>query len=82
MLKTNIKSALLTSFVLAIVACTKTTIPNNTNPSIKDSFQDLDKEYNKFIQEISIWIDIIKLYYLFILNWDRKMIINISIFEK
>jgi hypothetical protein len=44
MVKTKIKSALLTSIALAVVACTGT-IPDISTPGYRESFPELDKEY-------------------------------------
>jgi hypothetical protein len=65
MLKKWPKSAIFSSLVLAIVACTNT-VPNN-NPSFKkDNFQDLDKEYHFTTEaltesylkrKINFWLD-------------------------
>jgi hypothetical protein len=44
MIKRTVKSGLLSSILLAILAC-NSTIPNNTKISNQDNFQELDKEY-------------------------------------
>jgi hypothetical protein len=45
MVKTKFKAAFVSSLILAIVSCTNT-VPNKTNISSKENFQDLDKEYS------------------------------------
>jgi hypothetical protein len=42
--KSTIKSAIITSVSLAILACTNT-LPNNPPNNNLENFQDLDKEY-------------------------------------
>jgi hypothetical protein len=52
MTKRKLKSALLTSIALAIVACTNS-VPNNTQISNQENFQDLNKEYTFKTKELT-----------------------------